>query len=138
MAPPKRRQCATMVVDAQLAEAFPSYRRNQDNIEQGIRRSIGTGQALRALRKLLTIDVVVHVVYKLPAENISDTQVKSQIAVLNKDFRATNPDKSKVPPVWKGSSAIRTSSSNWRRRILGEDDDGDHAHRDDTRLVRLR
>ena len=102
MAPPKRRQCATMVVDAQLAEAFPSYRRNQDNIEQGIRRSIGTGQALRALRKLLTIDVVVHVVYKLPAENISDTQVKSQIAVLNKDFRATNPDKSKVPPVWKG------------------------------------
>ena len=102
MAPPKRRQCATMVVDAQLAEAFPSYRRNQDNIEQGIRRSIGTGQALRALRKLLTIDVVVHVVYKLPAENISDAQVKSQIAVLNKDFRATNPDKSKVPPVWKG------------------------------------
>ncbi len=102
MAPPKRRQCATMVVDAQLAEAFPSYRGNQDRIEQGIRRSIGTGQALRALRKLLTIDVVVHVVYKLPAENISDAQIKSQIAVLNKDFRATNPDKSKVPPVWKG------------------------------------
>ena len=36
MAPPKRRQCATMVVDAQLAEALPSYRRNQDKIEQGI------------------------------------------------------------------------------------------------------
>ena len=102
MAPPKRRQCATMIVDAKLAEAFPSYRQNQDRIEQGIRRSIGTGQALRALRKLLTVDVVVHVVYKLPAENISDAQVKSQIAVLNKDFRATNPDKSKVPPVWKG------------------------------------
>ena len=102
MAPPKRRQCATMVVDAKLAEAFPSYRSNQDQIEQGIRRSIGTGQALRALRKLLTIDVVVHVVYKLPAENISDAQVKSQIAVLNKDFRATNPDTSKVPAVWKG------------------------------------
>jgi hypothetical protein len=28
--------------------------------------------------------------------------VKSQIAVLNKDFRATNADKSKVPGVWKG------------------------------------
>ena len=102
MASPKRRQCATMVVDAKLAEAYPSYRRNQDRIEQGIRRSIGTGQALRTLRKLLTIDVVVHVVYKLPAENISDAQVQSQIAVVNKDFRATNPDKSKVPPVWKG------------------------------------
>ncbi len=102
MAPPKRRQCATMVVHEKLSEEFPSYRANQDRIEQGIRRSIGTGQALRALRKLLTIQVVVHVVYKLPAENISDAQVKSQIAVLNKDFRATNPDKSKVPPVWNG------------------------------------
>ena len=102
MATPKRRQCATMVVHEKLSEEFPSYRANQDRIEQGIRRSIGTGQALRALRKLLTIQVVVHVVYKLPAENISDAQVKSQIAVLNKDFRATNPDKSKVPPVWNG------------------------------------
>ena len=35
-------------------------------------------------------------------ENISDAQVKSQIAVLNKDYRATNTDKSKVPSVWKG------------------------------------
>jgi hypothetical protein len=102
MATPKRRQCATMVVHEKLSEAYPSYRKNQDRIEQGIRRSIGTGQAERVLRKLLTIPVVVHVVYKLPAENISDAQVKSQIAVLNKDFRATNPDKSKVPPVWKG------------------------------------
>ena len=100
MATPKRRQCGTMVLDAKLSERYPSYRKNQDQIEQGIRRSIGTGAALRALRKLVTIPVVVHVVYKLPAENISDAQVKSQIAVLNKDFRATNPDKSKVPPVW--------------------------------------
>ena len=120
MAPPKRRQCATMVVDAQLAEAYPSYRRNQDNIEQGIRRSIGTGQALRALRKMLTIDVVVHVVYKLPAENISDAQVKSQIAVLNKDFRATNPDKSKVPPVWKGLVA----DSNVKFQLAKKDPSG--------------
>jgi hypothetical protein len=53
-------------------------------------------------RKLITIPTVVHVVYKKTAENISDAQVKSQIAVLNKDFRATNADKSKVPSVWKG------------------------------------
>ena len=102
MAPPKRRQCGTMVLHEKLSEEFPSYRANQDRIEQGIRHDIGTGVAMRALRKLLTIDVVVHVVYKLPAENISDAQIKSQIAVLNKDFRATNPDKSKVPPVWNG------------------------------------
>ena len=48
-----------------------------------------------------TIPVVVHVVYKKTSENISDAQIKSQITVLNKDYRATNTDKSKVPSVWK-------------------------------------
>jgi hypothetical protein len=101
MATPKRRQCGTMVVHERLSEQFAGYRRAQERIEQGIRRSILSGEAEKTVRKLLTIPVVVHVVYKKPAENISDAQVKSQIAVLNKDFRATNPDKSKVPPVWK-------------------------------------
>jgi hypothetical protein len=101
MATPKRRQCGTMVVDAKLAEQFAGYRKAQDRIEQGIRRSIVSGLAEKTLRKLITIPTVVHVVYKKPAENISDAQVKSQIAVLNKDFRATNLDKSKVPQVWK-------------------------------------
>src|SRR5439155_24262286 len=49
-----------------------------------------------------TIPVVVHVVFNTPAENISTAQIKSQIAALNKDYRATNPDKSKVPAVWTG------------------------------------
>jgi hypothetical protein len=102
MATPKRRQCGTMVLHEKLSERYPSYRKNQERIEEGIRRSIRSGQAERLARKLLTIEVVVHVVYKLPPENISDAQVKGQIAVLNKDFRATNPDKSKTPPVWKG------------------------------------
>jgi hypothetical protein len=101
MATPKRRQCGTMVVDAKLAEQFAGYRKAQDRIEQGIRRSIISGEAEKTLRKLITIPTVVHVVYKRPAENISDAQVKSQITVLNKDFRASNPDKSKVPQVWK-------------------------------------
>ena len=101
MATPKRRQCGTMVVDAKLAEQFAGYRRNQERIEQVIRRSIISGLAEKTVRKLITIPIVVHVVYKKPAENISDAQVKSQIAVLNKDFRATNPDKSNVPQVWK-------------------------------------
>jgi hypothetical protein len=91
-----------MVLHEKLSERYPSYRRNQDRIEQGIRRSILSGLADRTLRKLITIPVVVHVVYKKAVENISDAQVKSQITVLNKDFRGTNPDKSNVPPVWKG------------------------------------
>jgi len=65
-----------------------------------MRMSLG----VRAMRKAapITIQVVVHVVYKTAAENISVAQIKSQIKVLNKDYRAKNADKSKVPPVWKG------------------------------------
>jgi Pregnancy-associated plasma protein-A len=102
MATPRRRQCGTMVVHEKLSEQFASYRKNQDRIEQAVRRSLASGQAERMARKLITIPTVVHVVYKKTAENISDAQVKTQIAVLNKDFRATNADKSKVPAVWKG------------------------------------
>jgi tetratricopeptide (TPR) repeat protein len=46
---------------------------------------------------IVTIPVVVHVVYKTTAENISDKQIASQIAVLNGDFRARNADLSAVP-----------------------------------------
>ena len=35
-------------------------------------------------------------------QNIADAQIDSQIRVLNKDFRATNTDRKKVPAPWKG------------------------------------
>jgi hypothetical protein len=102
MATPKRRQCGTMVVDAKLAEQFAGYRRNQERIEQVIRRSIISGLAEKTVRKLITIPVVVHVVHRTDEENISDAQVKSQIDALNRDYRLKNADKSKIPTAWKG------------------------------------
>ena len=53
-------------------------------------------------RKLRTLPVVVHVVYNTPDENISDAQIRSQIKVLNRDYSAKNPDKTKTPTPWKG------------------------------------
>jgi hypothetical protein len=99
---PKRRQCGTQQVHERLCEMYPAFRARQNRIEQGIRRSIETGQAQRVTRQLITIPVVVHVVYKRDEENISDAQVKSQIDALNRDYRANNGDKSAVPGVWTG------------------------------------
>jgi hypothetical protein len=99
---PPRRRCGAMEVNERLAERYVSFRANQDRIERFTERSILTGVAERALKKLLTIPVVVHVVYRTQAENISKAQIDSQIAVLNGDFRAKNTDKSKVPPIWSG------------------------------------
>ena len=101
MAAPKRRQCGTQQVHERLLEAYPALRARQNSIEQGIRRSIERGEAQRMMRRLITIPVVVHVVYKTQSENISDAQVKSQIAALNKDYAQKN-DQSLVPTAWTG------------------------------------
>ena len=41
---------------------------------------------------VIRIPVVVHVIHRLAAENISTAQINSQIAVLNRDFRKLNAD----------------------------------------------
>ena len=43
------------------------------------------------------IPVVVNVLYRTAAENISDAQIASQIATLNNDFGGTNSDVNKIP-----------------------------------------
>ena len=102
MAAPKRRQCGTQQVHERLCEIYPEFREKQNKIEQGIRRSIERGEAQRIMRQLITIPVVVHVVYKTAAENISDGQVKSQIDALNRDYAQKNTDQSTIPDAWKG------------------------------------
>ena len=54
---------------------------------------------------VITIPVVVHIVYKTSAQNISDNDVYSQIQVLNDDFRKTNSDASSVPSAFSGLAA---------------------------------
>ena len=45
----------------------------------------------------INMPVVIHVVYKNGNENISNTQIQSQIDVLNKDFTRTNTDAFNTP-----------------------------------------
>jgi Pregnancy-associated plasma protein-A len=101
MAPPKRRTCAQQVVHELLAETDPGYRARRLKAEEDVRRAINSGLAMRTAAKLITLPVVVHVVYRTAAENISDAQINSQIKALNLDYRAKNPDVKKVPDPWK-------------------------------------
>lgn len=59
----------------------------------------------RRLNEVITIPVVVHVVYHTNDENISDEQVRSQIAVLNEDFRRLNADTFRTSTVFKPIAA---------------------------------
>lgn len=51
-------------------------------------------------RAVVQIPVVVHVVYKSALENISDSQIWSQMAILNKDFRRLNSNAGSVPALF--------------------------------------
>ncbi|GFE71909.1 zinc metalloprotease [Chroococcus sp. FPU101] len=51
--------------------------------------------------EVITIPVVVHVVFNISAENISDAQIESQIRILNEDYRMTNADINLVPDPFK-------------------------------------
>jgi hypothetical protein len=100
---PVRRSCATLQVHFGLLDEFPEFRQNQADIERFTR---ATGDEAAAMRTgVVRIPVVVHVLHRRPAENISDAQIKSQIRVMNRDFRAKNADKSKVPAAFKPAVA---------------------------------
>jgi hypothetical protein len=90
-----------MAAHMMLLERFPSYRANQMRLENATSRQRERRVDLTTAR-IVTIKTVVNVVYKTAEQNVSKAQIDSQIKALNKDFRATNPDRSKTPTPWKG------------------------------------
>jgi hypothetical protein len=96
------------------------------DIEFFIEKAIKNVSSSRLVDGVIEIPVVVHVVYKTTAQNITNRQVKSQIEVLNEDFNNTNPDNTLVPSEFKTAQAsvgirfvldriirVQTSKTSW-------------------------
>jgi hypothetical protein len=100
--PPTRDLCGTMLVHRRLLNESTTYRSRRAAIENRALQ-YERGRRSPARTDVVTIPVVVHVVHNpaVPAQNIGDDQIHSQIAVLNQDFRAANADRDKVPAVWR-------------------------------------
>ena len=64
-----------------------------------------------------TIPVFVHVVYNTPEQNISIEQIRSQIAALNADFSATNPDLAGVPAEFADRIANAGITFTWNEQL---------------------
>ena len=63
------------------------------DLAESINRTFDKAKILQAgPRTTLTIPVVVHVVWNLPEENLSDELIEAQIQVLNEDFNRMNAD----------------------------------------------
>jgi Pregnancy-associated plasma protein-A len=99
--PRSRELCGTMEVHRRLLNQSLSYQERRAAIEN-LAQAFEEGARAAARIGVVRIPVVVQVVHNPadPAENISDEQIHNQIAVLNQDFRATNPDRDGVPSVW--------------------------------------
>jgi hypothetical protein len=97
------RGCASQeVLEAQLI-ADPTLAVRMNQIEAFTQKS--NSATSRLLNGKVMIPVVVNVLYRTAAENISDAQIQSQIDVLNKDFHATNTDFTSIPTEFKPLAA---------------------------------
>jgi hypothetical protein len=97
------RGCASQEVLAEQLAADPTLAIRMNQIEAFTQKAQLSNS--RLVGGKIVIPVVVNVLYKTAAENISDAQIQSQIDVLNKDFTATNSDFGSVPDLFSGVAA---------------------------------
>ncbi|MFC2175663.1 M43 family zinc metalloprotease [Bacteroidota bacterium] len=93
-------RCGTSEKMKMSLERNPELRKKRQALQAFTEQWSQQAYKTTAASTVITIPVVVHVVYKKAAENISKAQILSQIDVLNEDFRAMNSDISGVPSVW--------------------------------------
>lgn len=119
----KSKSCYSMVVLNRQLNENPGLEQKMYNIEYNTRALIaakkpdgvgngngggndgGDGGSGGDVLGVINIPVYVHVVYSNTNENISNTQINSQIAVLNDDFRRTNSDANQTPSEFAGDAA---------------------------------
>ena len=99
-----RRSCASQEVLAAQLAADPTLAIRMNEIEAFTQKAVSSSN-FRLVNGKIVIPVVVNVLYRTAAENISAVQIQSQIDILNKDFTATNSDFSSIPPEFAGVAA---------------------------------
>lgn len=99
-----QRNCGMMEYHEAHVLEYPQAAENLEAIEEFTQRFVERGGELTD-RNAITIPVVVHVVYRTSAQNISEAQIQSQINVLNADFRKLNSDASLIPSAFTGVAA---------------------------------
>jgi hypothetical protein len=93
------RSCGSVQNYFRQVDFYPDLRRNQAVLE-GMTLAAARAGARVERRLPAEIPVVVHILSATSADDLSDEQVESQIAVLNEDYAAANVDVKDVPPVF--------------------------------------
>lgn len=102
----KSAACGTTEYMEQQFLSDPALKTRMSLIERDIQTRIANNNGLqKSVTQVITIPVVVHVVYNLADQNISDAQVLSQIDALNEDYSRTNADAVNTPSVFQPYAA---------------------------------
>jgi hypothetical protein len=102
-APVLSRACGSNDYLQQQLKDDPQMAARMANIEQFTRDFIANNANNRLLSNgIIEIPVVVNVVYKTTAQNISLAQIQSQIDALNYDYAALNADYINTPSLFQG------------------------------------
>lgn len=86
----QKEKCFADVLLQNKLEEDPSLSQKLEIQERQTQAFIKNYPSQLVTREVMTIPVVVHVVWEKIEQNISDEQIRSQIEVLNKDFRNNN------------------------------------------------
>ncbi len=81
-----------------LSNKNPTYQQNQS--WRNMLQDTVSGTPIFP-REKIRIPVVVHVVWYVAEENISEEQIESQLVILNRDFNRLNSDTSRTPAFFK-------------------------------------
>jgi hypothetical protein len=96
-----QKKCGTENKRFEALARNPGLIKERQIIEAFTKNWIEKDDAAKSGQTVVKIPVVVHVVWRTPDQNISDEQIKSQIDILNKDFRKLNFDANKTPAFFK-------------------------------------
>src|SRR4030095_8789197 len=98
-------RCCTMNHHRRLVRGDPGYSPRALQIEEEIQTWVArySGAGLRT--GVIRIPVVVHVIWHTQRQTIPDSHIRSQIDVLNADFRRLNLDAKRTPGVFRGVAA---------------------------------
>ncbi|MBK8701841.1 MAG: zinc metalloprotease [Saprospiraceae bacterium] len=102
------RGCAAHEVLQQQLLADPTLQARMDEIERFTEEAIRSGDRVLLPSGEIQIPVVFNVLYKTTAQNVSLTQLQSQVDVLNKDFKALNSEYGSIPAAFAGLASGAT------------------------------
>lgn len=116
----KIQRCATYAVNNSFESSHLLYKKQREVLKRSADTWLSANKNRTGKKDSIFIPVVVHILWNKTRENISDSQVLSQIKVLNEDFNGLNADTINTPGYFKE----RRGKTNFYFRLAKQDPDG--------------